>query len=330
MAKKENHAYLGDPVISHARHNYTALSCDQTVEAALETLRNARLANGTASLYVVDEEGKLAGLLPVRRLLTSPPKTRISSIMVAKPVSILKSATMMSACELLMDKRLLSLPIVDEAHKLVGVVDITLFTDQVWFATQHWRDDDVFQMIGVHLALQRNDGAWRGFGRRFRWLLCNIAGGLVCALVASRYESLVSAVTLLAIFIPIVLALAESVSMQSMTITLQTLPRGSAPWSLVLSALNKELLSSAMLGVACGGLVGLLALCWKTNGAASFVIGSSICASIVTACLLGVAIPAVTRALHVDPKVAAGPVILASADIVSLTAYFGLAGWLLD
>ena len=49
----------------------------------------------------------------------------------------------------------------------------------------------------------------------------------------------------------------------------------------------------------------------------------------VFACLLGVAIPAVLRALKADPRIAAGPVVLAAADVVTLLLYFGLGARLL-
>lgn len=329
MAKKEKHAYLGDPVYLHTRSGYVTLCPGQTVEEALTQLRNLRLTDGVLYFYVVDVDGKLVGVVPVRRLLTSQLDMKISALMIRKVISCNRNTSVMSACEQMMDQKLLALPVVDREGRFVGVVDIKLFTDEVWGATQRRRADDVFQLIGMHLAMGRGPGAWKSFKERFQWLLCNIGGGLACAIVASFYASLVSAVTLLAFFIPVVLTLAESVSMQSMTLTLQMLPRRQASWHLVAGVLERELFSATLLGITCGGVVGAVALCWRTTLQTGFVIGASICLAIISACVLGVAIPVLTRSLRVDPKVAAGPVILASADIVTVLLYFNLAGWLL-
>ena len=329
MSNKHKQTYLGDLAIKHARAELVTLGSDDTVDAALVSLRKLRLNNKVVYFYVIDKDNRLVGVVPVRRLLMAFPDALVSSIMIKEVVSVPKDATILTACEAMLDNKLLAVPIVDAKGRLLGAVDITLFTDEVWSAAKRHRADDVFQLIGVHLALDRELPVWTTFVERFRWLLCNIAGGLGCAFIASFYESLVSAVTLLAIFIPVVLALSESVSMQSMTIALQVLPQKGMRWRLVFSALRRELTMAAVLGVACGGLVGGLALLWKGQPHAAIAIAVSIWLGILTACLLGVAIPAVTRAFRIDPQVAAGPVILATADIMTLGFYFSLAGRLL-
>jgi magnesium transporter len=83
-----------------------------------------------------------------------------------------------------------------------------------------------------------------------------------------------------------------------------------------------------MLGGACGALVGSIVFLWKTDGVAALSVGASIFLSMITACLLGVIIPAGARSLRLDPRIAAGPLTLALADICTLALYFGLAKWL--
>ena len=89
--------------------------------------------------------------------------------------------------------------------------------------------------------------------------------------------------------------------------------------------MKKEFATAMFLGSSCGLLVGLVVFTWHRDVLAAFSIGVSIFLSMTTACLLGVLIPSISRALRMDPKIAAGPLTLALADICTLMVYFGLA-----
>jgi magnesium transporter len=182
--------------------------------------------------------------------------------------------------------------------------------------------DDIFQLIGVHGTAQSSP--WSAFRDRFPWLLCNIAGGMVAAVIASRYEFLLQEVVVLALFIPLVLALGESVSMQSLTLTLQGLADGPIVWRRLVASLWKELRTALLLGLACGGVVGGAAWIWRGQVAVAATILAAIALSMIVACLLGVVLPSILRALRADPRIAAGPVVLASTDVATLLFYFGL------
>lgn len=320
---------LHDPILQHARADMTRLETGQSVGEALAALRRAAPSDKILYLYVVNPEGRLAGVVPVRRLLTSPPEEKIGAIMIDSVIALPCSASVLEACDLFLRHRLLALPVVDEAGQPVGVVDISLFTDEVGAAARQHEVNSAFQLIGVHVALGRKVPAWVSFKDRFPWLLCNMASGIACAFIAGRYELLIAEVTILALFLTVVLALGESVSMQSMTMTLQGLAQQRPSPRQVLAALKQELATAAMLGAGCGLVVGLIAWAWKGKVLAASVIGGSIALAILTACLLGVLIPTAIRALRADPKIAAGPIVLAAADIATLLFYFNLSQWLL-
>jgi magnesium transporter len=257
------------------------------------------------------------------------PAESIASIMIKDVVSIPSSATLLTACEFFALHRFLSCPVVDEQNRLLGVADIDLFTDEVFSLAEKRSADDLFQLIGVHVALGRRASPWVSFKDRFPWLLCNIAGGTLCALIASLYDALLNQAIALALFIPVVLALSESVSIQSMTITLQSLHAGRLDWKRARSSLGREFLASALIGLACGAALLLISLAWRGDWIVSLAIGLSIWISMITSCLVGVALPMVMRALRQDPRIASGPIVLASADLLTLLFYLNLAGLLL-
>ena len=314
-------AQLHEPILPLVRPPLLVLQPELTVAEALDRVRRLGDASTINYLYVVDEEQSLVGVLPARRLLTAQPEQLIRDLMLDNVVAIPDWATVLIASEYFATRRLLAFPVVDSNGRLLGSVDVGLFTDEVIdLARQTY--DDIFQLIGIHGTAQRS--TWTAFRDRFPWLLCNIAGGLIAAFIASRFEHLLQEVVVLALFIPIVLALGESVSMQALTLTLQNLPDGPIVWKRLGAAIWKEFLTASLIGLACGAVVGFVVVGWRGEGLVASTIFLAITLSMIIACVIGVAVPAVLRAANADPKIAAGPVVLAAADVVTLLLYFGL------
>ncbi len=319
-------AQLHEPIMPLAAPPQVVLQPDHTIAHTLDRIRASSNARSIHYFYVVDDDEKLVGVVPARRLLSASPEQTVREIMVDQVVAIPDWATVLIASEYFATRRLLAFPVVNDAGQLRGVVDVSLFTDEVIDLAKRTYDD-IFQLIGVHGTEQRSP--WIAFRDRFPWLLCNIAGGLLAAFIASRFEHLLQEVVVLSLFIPIVLALGESVSMQALTLTLQGLADGPIVWSRLIAALWKEFRTATLLGAGCGAVVGLVVFVWRGQAAVAGAIFLAIALSMIVACLLGVAIPAVLRTAKADPRIAAGPVVLASADVVTLLLYFGLGARLL-
>ncbi len=311
------------------RRETTTLRTTQTVGQAIESLRGAPLAEKIVYFYVVDRDERLVGVVPTRRLLMSRPEAAISEIMVNRVISIPDGMTLLDACEFFVLHRLLAFPVVDDEMRLLGVVDVNLFTDEIFGVAERQSAEDMFQLIGVHVAAARRATPLQGFKTRFPWLLCNIGGGLACALLAAWYEDLLGALVVIAVFIPVVLALAESVSIQSMSLTIQSLHGDGGGWRTLAPRLLRELLTALLLGAASGAIVALVTWLWRGAASTALAIGASIFASMVTACALGVVLPSLARAARIDPRIAAGPIVLATADVLTLLLYFNIAATLL-
>jgi magnesium transporter len=320
-------AQLHEPILPLAQPPLIVLAPEHTIGQTLERIRGKADAASIHYFYVVSEDNTLVGVVPARRLLTASPEQVVRDIMVDHVVAIPDWATVLIASEYFATRRLLAFPVVNSAGQLLGVVDVNLFTDDVIdLAKQTY--DDIFQLIGVHGTEQRSP--WLAFRDRFPWLLCNIGGGLLAAFIASRFEHLLQEVIVLSLFIPIVLALGESVSMQALTLTLQGLTDGPIVWKRLFEALWKEFRTAVLLGVGCGAVVGGVVMLWRGQVDVAAAIFLAISSSMIFACLLGVALPAILRAAKADPKIAAGPVVLAAADVVTLLIYFGLGARLLS
>jgi Na+:H+ antiporter, NhaA family len=123
-------AELNGPVTGHMHQNFTRLEGGLTVGEALDWLRRHPPAGRVIYFYVVDKDGRLEGVVPTRRLLLSQPATPLADIMVRKLVTLPDHATVLDACEFFVQYRLLAFPVVDDDGRLLGVVDIELYTDE--------------------------------------------------------------------------------------------------------------------------------------------------------------------------------------------------------
>lgn len=319
-------ANLHDPIHPLVRPVPITLSASLTIAEALRVVRTAMSTADIHYFYVVDEEQRLVGVLPARRLLAAEPDQRVDEVMIHDIVAIPSWATVLIASEYFASRKLLAFPVIHDSGELVGMVDVGLFTTEVIELARRTYDD-IFQLVGVHATALRTP--WTSFVDRFPWLLSNIAGGLICAVIASRFEALLEEAVILALFIPIVLALAESVSMQSATLTLQAISEESLKPGRILQALWKETRTALLIGATSALVVAAVVLAWRRDAGSAAVIGGAIAASMLAACLYGVLFPTLLRAFDADPRIASGPLVLAAADVTTLLVYLGLGARLL-
>jgi magnesium transporter len=325
----EVHDKLDDPITHHMRGDVARLRADQTVGQALAEVRKNPPEGRIVYFYVVDNDSILQGVVPTRRLILADPATPVRDIMVAEAISIPATATVLDACEFFTLHRLLALPVVDADKKLIGAVDVELYTSELEDLDRQSRSDDLFQLVGVHLAESQQTTPLHAFSSRFPWLLANIAGGIMAAFLSGMFAKELEKVVALAMFIPVVLALSESVSIQSVSLALQALHGRTPTWSAVFARAKREGAIGVLLGAACGMVVGLVALGWLGEWRVAAVIFGGILSGVTLAAIMGMALPNLLRLLQRDPQVAAGPVALALTDMVTLLAYFNLARWLL-
>ncbi|RPI74994.1 MAG: magnesium transporter [Desulfobacteraceae bacterium] len=326
---KKDPEHLKQPVLKYARTDFATLRRDLNVQEALDNIRQQGLGERIVYFYVVDENRSLVGVLPTRRLLTSALVEKIGNIMIKNVVTISRQATLLEACEFFILYRFLSFPVVDEHKRILGVIDVTFFKEEVFEISEHEKMDELFESIGFHLSQVRDASALRAFRFRFPWLLVTIGSGTICALLAGAFELTLARVILLAFFLTLVLALSESVSIQSMTLTIQTLRFKQPTFKWYLKAIARESMASLFIGSGCGLVTFGVVWLWQSAFLPALAIGCSVLLTLIAACAFGLTVPAILHALKLDPKVAAGPITLALTDITTLSIYFSLGALVL-
>jgi magnesium transporter len=326
-------AQLNEPVTTYARTDYATLNPQWTVGEALAQMRDHPPPGRIIYFYVVDDSSRLVGVVPTRRLVLAGLDARVGNIMISSVIAIPSSATLLDACEFFSLHRLLAFPVVDAERRLIGVIDIEAYAEELAetgegdpASAPPGRMDEMFQLIGVRLTRAQQARPLVAFRARFPWLLCNIAGGTLAAILAGLYQiELNWQNAVLALFIPVVLALAESVAIQSVTLALEAFREADASWRGLFKRLRAEALTGLLLGCAAGLLVGAIAAVWQALGVLFAIVLGGIAIGVTFSAIAGLTIPHLLRLMKRDPQVAAGPIALTCADVVALLAYFNLA-----
>ena len=323
-------------VVDHARKDFPLLDVTMTVGEALEHIRHEGVGERVIYFYAVDEQKRLVGVVPTRRLLTASLETSVRQIMVPRVVAVPATATILDACEFFVLYKFLAFPVVDEQRHVIGIIDANLFAEEILEAGEsedRYRSaepvgPEFFEALGFRIEQIRGASPWRIFRFRFPWLLVTVTGGTLSAVLARFFEATLARSLVLAFFLTMVLALNESVSMQSMSVTIHALRSVSVTRQWLATAFRREVTTALLLGISCGALVSAIVWLWRDDLRGAFVIGGSIMLSLVTACALGLGVPSLLHRFKLDLKIAAGPVTLALADFIALMIYF-TAAWLI-
>ena len=303
------------------------LSIHQTVDEAIEQIRRSHISDHHIFyFYVVNEQNKLFGIVSTRDLLISSPDTPITFLL-NKKIRFVKSDQTMEEALLLMQKfHLLALPVVENGY-FKGVIDIQNYFEKSIALGTFKKRLQIFQTLGFILDEGKKQTVFEKYATRAPWMFCNMLGGLLCAVISDLYEMVLLKAIVLAMFIPLVLSLSESISMQSMAQSMHEMSRSNHFWKNLMVYLCYESKLFSLIAVTCGTVIGFVSLLWGDGLGAAMVIGSSITISVIVSAIIGVLIPFFLHKFKLDPKIASGPIVLMLVDTITTTIYLSLAFW---
>lgn len=307
----------------------TVVHSHETIDEAVQLLREKKITDEIVYIYVVDSEHRLQGIVPTRSLLLATADSTIGDIMERDVVFLKGSQTLKEALEFLESHHLLALPVVDEKGHFLGVVDVQIYFEEKLDVIQAKRRRDIFRMLGFYLEEDgKRFSSFASYKNRMPWIFCNIFSGLVCAAISYFFEGVLEKFLVLAMFIPLVLALSESISMQSMTQSMQ-LKRHGGSLHFFLHNIFIETKLLFLLALTCGIIVGIISLLWENGTKAAPIIALGILISVVISGIIGASMPILLYKRKTSATVAAGPIVLMSVDIITTTIYLSLATWIL-
>lgn len=298
---------------------------DWTIARGIREMRKqAEQVDQVYTIYVVDDEDRLVGVLPLKKLLfsSSSIKTKISEIYEEVTLNYVHPDTEGEECAKIMEKYdLVALPVVDEDMHLLGRITID---DVVDFIKEEAERD--YQLAsGISESVEASDNAWLLSRARLPWLLIGLFGGMIVSKVIGKFEAQLEEVAILVIFMPLIAAMAGNVGVQSSAIVVQGLANKTLSTSSIFHRLLKEFTVGAMNGIICGLTIFAYSLIFEGNIALSYTVGISLLTVIIIAALFGTLVPLTLEKFKIDPALATGPFITTSNDIIGLTIYFSFA-----
>lgn len=322
-SRRDPGSKLAISVLHGIRTVQTAVNVNQTIGEALDDLRRRAIEHPVVYVYAVDDDDRLVGQVPTRALLFGSPESRVGDVMKTQLTTIPIDMSLDEALEIFKKERLLALPVVDSEGRLVGAIDVEEYSRGQLERAERERVRQVFQTLGLDLGHVETITPWESFRMRMPWLFCNIAGGMLCAIIAWRFEDLLKEVVLLAFFLPLVLTLGESVAMQAVTLTVGIDPE-KRTMARAMRGIRTEALAALALGVCSGAVVAAASMLWGGGMHGALMMLAAVATSMVFAAIAGGSVPIVLHSLRLDPSVAAGPVVLVLADTATTGLYFTL------
>jgi magnesium transporter len=316
-------AYPPDTAGAVMTTDFVALDTGLTVPEAIEHLRSAHLdAETIYTIYVVDAEHRLIGVVSLRALVLASPETTIGELMTREVISVRVDEDQEEVADKIEQYDFLALPVVDEQEKLVGIITV----DDVVDVIEEEAEEDIYRLA----AAGAPQDYWRSSPfaiarQRIVWLLVLVLAGLCSAGVMKGFENLIElhAFALLALFVPLVAGSSGNTGTQAGTTVVRGLGTGEIDSADLPRLLVKEITIGVMVGVAlaiCGGLAGWMLGGWRLASA----VGLAMLIAIVAAKASGAVFPVLFRRLGFDPALMSAPLIATVIDIGSIALYLGL------
>ncbi|NVY96807.1 magnesium transporter [Lactobacillus sp. DCY120] len=301
--------------------DYVVLRQDLTVGAALKSLRKfARTAETIYYLYIVDDSNDLVGIMSLRELFTHSEKAVLNTVMAQNVISVYVDDEQEEVAQVFRDYQFVSLPVVDHAHKLVGIVTI----DDVIEVIDDEAQDDYSKLAGVDVD-ESDTNPVKAASKRLPWLITLLFLGMITATLISHFEVLLSQASILAVFISLITGTAGNAGTQSLAVAVRRLSFGNEHTKKLFGLLSKEFITGILIGLVTGFTIFLVVGIWKHNFVLGLVIGLAMMVAIFVANLAGSLIPMLMDKLGFDPAVASGPFISTLSDLTSVLIYFNIA-----
>lgn len=277
-------------------------------------------------VYVVDDDNKLRGVLPLKELITHPSVSKIKHVMETGPVSV-KVDTPIDDVALDFEKYdLVAMPVVDSIGRLLGRITVDDVMDQVRESTER----DYQLASGLSSDVDADDSIFAQTKARIPWLLIGIASGILASLILGTFEAKLEAVTALALFIPIIGGTGGNVGVQASAIVVQSLANGTLEIKEFSRQLGKEVLIGLMNATIISSVVfAYNVLTMPDEFAVTISVAVSLFIVVMFATILGTVVPLTLEKLHINPALATGPFIQISNDIVGLVIYVQVATFFL-
>jgi magnesium transporter len=322
VSLKKSLDYPDDSAGRRMQTEVIALPPFWTVGKTIDFMRDSEdLPERFYNLYVVDPSHKLVGRVALDRLLRTRRPAKIDEIMEEAEHVVQATDDQEEVARLFRDYNLVSIPVIDEAARLVGVLTF----DDIVDLLEEEADADIKALGGVKAAEEISDTVWTITKSRFTWLFVNLLTAILASGVIALFENSLKSMVALAVLMPIVASMGGNAGTQSMTVAVRALATKEIDSANAMRVVRRELIVGVLNGIAFAVIMAAVAMAWYGPAQIGLVIGLAIIVTLAAAALGGVLIPLALEKFGVDPAVASGPLVTTITDVVGFFAFLGIA-----
>ncbi len=288
------------------------------VNCVREMRKQAEDVDQVFTVYVVDDNDVLLGIVSLKKMLLSSTRALIKDIYKEGIRSVNANMKAEEVANLMEKYDLVVVPVVDEEHRLLGRITV----DDIMDVVREETSKDYQMMSGISENIETTDNVLVMSRARLPWLLVAMFGGIAGAMVIGNYEHELKINPQMAFFIPLVVAMGGNVGIQSSALIVQGLANDTLSKDGMVKRILKELIVGLINGLACTAVLMLYSFMFGYPLALSLTIGFSLLAVILFAAAFGTFMPLTLNRMKIDPALATGPFITTSNDIIGLLFYF--------
>ena len=300
---------------------FVAVNANLTVQQVIEELRKKSAEiEDLYLIYVIDDFGTLLGKVSLKDLVLANPEEKIKNIMNQEVIAIDSDMDQEEVARLFQKYDLVSAPVVDRRHKLIGRITI----DDILDVINEETDEDIARIAGTTEEEILEENVFRISRARLPWLILSFLGEICSAFILNLFSATINQIVASAFFIPIVMAMGGSTGQQTAIIVVRGLATGEINISDVRKRLWRDLRASLLNALVLAALIFAIVSLWQESNSFALVLAGTLIIVILNASIFGAMIPFLFKKIHVDPALATGPFVATFNDVVGLLIYFGL------
>ncbi|WP_312957807.1 magnesium transporter [Stutzerimonas nitrititolerans] len=295
---------------------------DVSLEVVLRYLRRLKeLPGHTDKLFVVDYDGVLKGVLPIKRLLVNDPEKQVAEVMASDPVTFHPDEDAYEAAQAFERYDLVSTPVVDKSGKLIGRLTIDEMVDLI----REESESEVLSMAGLREEEDIFASVWKSLRNRWAWLAVNLVTAFVASRVIGLFDGSIEKLVALAALMPIVAGIGGNSGNQTITMIVRAMALDQIGTGNSTRLLRKEAGVGLLNGLIWGGVIGLMVYWLYDSWSLGLVMTAAMTLNLLLAALMGVLIPMTLARLGRDPALGSSVMITAMTDSGGFFIFLGLA-----
>lgn len=292
------------------------------LEVVLRFLRlRGSLPRHADTIFLVDRDNKLTGVLPIEELITAPIADLASKHKLPDPAVFNGMDNVEEIAKAFADYDLVSAPVVNKENQLIGRITIDDVVDVIREQAEH----DIMASAGLQNETDIFAPVAQTSGNRGVWLGVNLVTALIGSWVIGQYEGSIQQLVALAVLMPIVASMGGNAGTQTLTVVIRGMSTGTISSSNIKNVLKKETMVGVLNGLLWALVIAIIAALWYQNLQLGVIIACAMLVNLTMGAIAGVCIPIILDRLNIDPALAGGVALTTVTDVIGYFAVLGLA-----